>query len=124
MVEMIKTFQGYELRKPDLRIGKDHFLYVSKVKKDGTYEWTMDFTYERHFSEMVAKKHMEILNAPEIIPEEIIFSYYGTRCHAKVVSGIDEAEGLLIGEINGFSVFKIQDNSPLFNQFGFIAVAK
>lgn len=56
-VELVKTWQGYEIQGTDVN-GK-HW-YVSKVRKDGTYEWVSDFLYARHFkSESIAQKHLD-----------------------------------------------------------------
>ena len=52
--ELVKTFMGYEIRKPD---GK-FFLYVKKVYK-GKYTWCSDYTYAKKFSLKIAKKHIE-----------------------------------------------------------------
>lgn len=54
--EMIPTFRGYEIRKPN---GK-FWLYVSKVY-NGEYEWVSDYTYAKHFSLNTTKKHIKKL---------------------------------------------------------------
>lgn len=56
--ELIPTFRGYEIRKPD---GK-FYLYVSKVC-NGKYTWVSDYTYAKHFSLKVAQKHIDILKS-------------------------------------------------------------
>jgi hypothetical protein len=56
MYELIKTFKGYHIRKPDGRF----YLYVSKVY-NGKYTWVTDHTYAKHFSLNTAKKHVEKL---------------------------------------------------------------
>lgn len=38
-------------------------LYVSKAKRDGTYEFTTDYTYAKTYSLKTATKHLNILNA-------------------------------------------------------------
>ena len=55
--ELIKTHNGYKIRKPYL---EKFYQYVSKVYK-GKYEWTIDYTYSKHFSLKVAQKHIDIL---------------------------------------------------------------
>lgn len=56
-----KTCWGYMIRKndPDYKYG----LYVCTVKRDGTYEFTTDYTYAKTFSLKTATKHLNILNS-------------------------------------------------------------
>ena len=58
--EMYKSAFGFRIRTPDPN-GK-HFLYVSKVKRNGTYEYSTDHTYAKDMTEKTALKHMNILN--------------------------------------------------------------
>lgn len=60
---MYKGSTGYNITCPDPRFdSKDRNLYVSKVKKDGTYEYSMDHLYAKDFSKATAEKHLAILN--------------------------------------------------------------
>ena len=56
-----KTCWGYMIHKNDPRY--KFGLYVSKVKRDGTYEFTTDYTYAKTYSLKTATKHLNILNA-------------------------------------------------------------
>lgn len=52
--------------------------------------------------------------------QELIFSYNGKRCHAKVVGQLLGGE-TFIGKMDGYSIYEI-DCHALFDQFGFVAV--
>ena len=53
---------------------------------------------------------------------EKIFTYNNTRCHAKIVKKRFGGEEH-IGQLGGYDIYEIDPHS-LFDQFGFIAVAK
>ena len=46
---------------PNFKFGK----YVSKVHRDGSYSFTLDFTYAKSMSEKTALKHVKILESKE-----------------------------------------------------------
>ena len=56
-VAIEKNWQGYYL------VGTDEsgrHWYVSKVRRDGTYEWCSDYLYAKYFkTEQVAQKHLD-----------------------------------------------------------------
>ena len=54
--EVVSTAKGNLLRVKDASRGKDKYLYVSKVKKDGTYEYATDYTYAKKFSDNAVNK--------------------------------------------------------------------
>lgn len=54
--EVVSTAKGNLLRVKDASRGKDKYLYVSKVKKDGTYEYVTDYTYAKKFSDNAVTK--------------------------------------------------------------------
>lgn len=53
-VEVISTAKGNIMRIKDK--GKDKYLYVSKVKKDGTFDYVTDYTYAKKFSSNAVDK--------------------------------------------------------------------
>jgi hypothetical protein len=59
MYELKKTCWGWMIHKNDPR--HRFGTYLSKVKRDGSYEFVTDYTYAKRFSEKTAKKHLEIL---------------------------------------------------------------
>ena len=56
--EIEKFSRGYLIKCKDTRYpNKERYLYVSKIKKDGTPEFSSDYTYAKSFSsEDIAKK--------------------------------------------------------------------
>ena len=67
--ETYRTATGWHIRTRDTRYTeREAWLYVSKVHRDGTYSFMMDYTYAKDFSEKTAKKHLAILNNNQIHP--------------------------------------------------------
>lgn len=58
MKELVKTAFGWQIRKTNPRY-PDRWLYVSKVHKDNTLDWSTDHTYAKGFSEKTARKLLE-----------------------------------------------------------------
>ncbi len=67
--ETYRTATGWNIRTRDTRYTeREVWLYVSKVHRDNTYSFTMDYAYAKDFSEKTAKKHLAILNNNQIKP--------------------------------------------------------
>lgn len=52
---------------------------------------------------------------------EIIFSYFGERCHAKVVDAKPGCARKYIGCMDGYEIY---NTGILFDPFGFVAIRK
>lgn len=53
--------------------------------------------------------------------KELIYSYNGSRCHAKIKNFLPEKqEAEKIGNLKGYAIYKLK--SVIFNQFDFIAI--
>jgi hypothetical protein len=55
--------------------------------------------------------------------DEIIFSYMHQRCHALKVKELPE-KSRYIGELDGYEIYEVDIENPIFEQFAFIAVKK
>ena len=60
MYSLEKLVWGYCIKAPNPH-GK-YYIYVSKVHRNGKYEFTTDYTYAKFMSRKTAEKHLSILN--------------------------------------------------------------
>lgn len=60
MKEIYKNAFGWHVRKTNPN-SPDRWLYVSKVHKDNTVEWSQDHLYAKDLSEKTAKKLLELI---------------------------------------------------------------
>lgn len=59
--ELDKTAWGYGV----VKIVNGKKWYISKVHRDGTYDFTGDYTYAKRWSKKIAEKHLEIAEGSE-----------------------------------------------------------
>lgn len=56
-----KCFGKYTIHKTGEDVPGKYGLYLSKVKKDGSYEWVSDYSIAKTMTLATAKKHLTIL---------------------------------------------------------------
>jgi hypothetical protein len=55
------NFGKYIIHKTGDDVPGKYGLYLSKIKKDGSYEWVYDYTYAKRMTLKTAEKHLKIL---------------------------------------------------------------